>query len=274
MPLVEALILGVVQGLTEFLPISSSAHLTLLPKLWSWESPLLNSLSFDVALHFGTLIAMLLYFGRDYWNLGRAWLRHGWQRQDPNPDARLAWYLILATLPTAILALALHTQVETWFREPAAVAGALIAGGLLLGVAEKIAARQQGLETLRLGPMLLIGLFQALAIVPGVSRSGITLTAGLLLGLTRPEATRLAFLLGLPVIAGACVFKAGDLLAGSGPETLWLVLTGMAASALSGWAVIAWLLKFVRQHTFYPFVIYRVAVGAFIIAWIWSRAVR
>ncbi len=262
----EALALGAVQGATEFLPISSSAHLTLLPGMFGWSSPLLNSLAFDVVLHLGTLVAVLGYFWRDVVRLLTAWAQ-GLVRGRPfgTPDARLAWFLLAATLPAVGFALAFEPWIETTFRTPVWVAANLVGFGLLLGWAELISTRRRSLSEMTFLQAVAIGLAQALALMPGVSRSGATLTAGLALGFQREEAARFSFLLMLPAVAGAVVHQAPALAANGPAENLTALAAGLAASTGVGLLVIHWLLGFLRRRPVYGFVVYRCLFAAWVI---------
>jgi len=266
----EAAALGIVQGLTEFLPISSSAHLTLLPKMLGWHTPLLNSLAFDVALHGGTLLGVVLYFRRDILSLVRAWCL-SWRRSAPreNADARLAWYLFWATLPAVAAGLAFEETVATIFRKPAWVACWLIVFGVFLGLAERLSRQRKELPQLDLPAALAVGLAQALALMPGVSRSGVTLTAGLALGLKREAAARFSFLLSIPIIAGAFAVKAKDLLLVGTPRELALAGLGAAAAAAAGFVCIRWLLDYLRRGKLYGFVWYRLLLGLVVLFWAW-----
>jgi undecaprenyl-diphosphatase len=264
----EALALGALQGLTEFLPISSSAHLALLPWFFGWTSPLLNSLAFDVALHLGTLLAVVLYFWRDIWVMLRAWVR-GLAQADPwsDPASRLAWFIILATIPAVLAGLSLGSKLEIMFRAPAAIAGWLIAAGLLLAAAEHWSAKAKTLADMNWLQALGVGVAQALALLPGVSRSGVSISAGLLLGFRREDAARFSFLLALPAVAGACILKFPDLIR-AGHQDLPVILAGIVVSALVGWACIAGLLAYLRRRSLYVFVWYRLALGAAVLIWV------
>lgn len=251
----QAAALGLVQGLAEFLPISSSAHLILAPRLLGWPD---QGLAFDVALHWGTLAALAAAFGREWLVLIRAGLA-----RDGSESSRLFWRIALATLPAAVAGLALEDLAETAFRDPRRIAAALMAFGLLLGAADRIGGGGRSLDGLGLRGCLLIGCAQALALVPGVSRSGITITAGLFLGLARAEAARFSFLLSVPIVLGAGILKLDDvgLAAATGP--FWV---GIAVAGLSGYAAIKFLLAFVRSRGLAPFVIYRLALGVLLLA--------
>ncbi|RDV84222.1 undecaprenyl-diphosphatase UppP [Ammonifex thiophilus] len=254
MGIVEAIVLGVVQGLGEFLPISSSAHLVLVPWLFSWPDP---GLTFDVALHLGTLIAVVAYFWRDWLEL----IQKGF-RQASSREGRLFWYLVLATIPGGLAGLALEHQAETVFRTPWLVGLMLILMGLLLYLADHKGRKQINLWGIRWQEALLIGLAQAFAIIPGVSRSGVTIAAARALGINREAATRFSFLLSTPIILGAGVLKLKDLSPG---DLNLFFFSGVAAAAITGFAAIAFLLRFVTTHNFNIFVWYRFLLGAGVI---------
>jgi undecaprenyl-diphosphatase len=260
MSLIQALILGVVQGLSEFLPISSSGHLILVPWLLGWGQ---SGLTFDVALHVGTTLAVLLYFGRDWVRLIGAVLRGLTNRSArQGSDWRLAWMIVLGSVPAAIAGAALGSTVEEAIRQPLIVAALLVVFGLLLGYADRVAPRTRRMGSLTLRDALIIGVAQAIALVPGVSRSGITLTAGLLLGLDRPAAARFSFLLSAPVIVGAVLFEAFKVVRAGGLQgdgTVFAV--GIAASAITGLIAIRFLLGYLQRHSVSVFVGYRVVVG-------------
>lgn len=256
MTTVQAIILGLFQGLGEFLPISSSAHLVLVPWLFHWEDP---GLTFDIALHVGTLIAVIAYFWKD-------WLRLVTQgfTAPKTTDGRLFWYLVIATVPGAIVGYALEKKAETIFRTPLLIAVALIVMGAILYWAERKSAKKDDLSNITLRTSFLIGLSQALAIIPGVSRSGITMTTGLFSGLNREAAARFSFLLSAPIILGAAIIKVPHLV--SHPEVIDAnFLIGMVVACISGIASIGFLLRYVQTKTFLPFVWYRFAVGALVI---------
>lgn len=266
----QAVVLGLVQAVTEFLPVSSSAHLTLLPRMLGWESPLLNSLVFDVALHAGTLAALLVYFRREIARLLQAWGKRGWTREGlRDPDSRLAWGIALGTIPAGLAAWKFQKPIETLFRSPEWIAFWLAAVGLLMVLGERFGRQQRGLEAITLKDALMIGLAQAAALAPGVSRSGITLVAGLGLGLTRPAAARFSFLLSIPTVLGAILFESrhlGPSLAGTG---LIPVFAGVAAAGLAGYAGLRSLLAFLQRRPVYVFVAYRLLFAAAIVVWLW-----
>ena len=252
----QAIILGLFQGLGEFLPISSSAHLALVPWLFHWEDP---GLTFDIALHVGTLIAVIAYFWKD-------WLRLGTQgfTAPRTKDGRLFWYLVIATVPGAVVGYALEKKAETIFRTPLLIAVALIVMGAILFWAERKSAKKDDLNNITLRTSFLIGLSQALAIIPGVSRSGITMTTGLFSGLSREAAARFSFLLSAPIILGAAIMKVPYLVHHSEVINANFII-GMVVACIAGIASISFLLRYVRTKTFLPFVWYRFAIGALVI---------
>jgi undecaprenyl-diphosphatase len=257
----EALVLGLIQGLTEFLPISSSAHLLVLSQLFGWEDP---GAAFTAVTQLGTEAAVLLYFRRDLWRIGSTWAR---SLVDPSLrgviDARMGWYVIVGTLPIAILGFTFRDQIETVFRDLRITAAMLIGFGLLLGLADRVGAEDRPLTRLRLRDGVALGFGQALALIPGVSRSGGTITVGLFLGLTREAATRYSFLLAIPAVLASGFFEARKI----GEESVaWgPTLLATAVAFVVGYAVIAWLLRYIATHTFTPFVIYRIGFGSLIL---------
>lgn len=266
MLLLQALILGVVQGLTEMWPVSSSAHLVLLPWLLKWDSPLLNSLSFDVALHFGTLLALLLYFYDDLWDLARCW-GGGLETTERRENRRLGFLLVIAVIPGALAGYLFEKQADQLFRDPSLIAYALIGMGVLMVVLDLW--RPQFREISRFRPLqaLLTGCFQALAIFPGVSRSGATLTSLRLLGFQRPDAARLSFLMSIPLVGGACLFKGKHMLKAGIPQAEVLPLVvGILAAAITGFLVIKYFMKYLRSHNLLGFGIYRFILGGLVLA--------
>jgi len=254
----HAIYLALLQGFTEFLPISSSAHLILLPRLLGWTD---QGLAFDVAVHVGTLVAVLVYFRVDVLLLLSAWLRSLGTRQT-DADARLAWFVMLGTLPAAVFGLLLHDVVETWLRSPLVIAAATVGFGVLLGVADWRGRQQRDEHELRVMDVIVIGLAQALALVPGTSRSGITMTAGLALGMTRSAAARFSFLLSIPLIMMAGGYETLKLLEQAEPVDWQAILIGSAVSAVSAWLCIHLFLKLIERIGMMPFVVYRLLLGA------------
>jgi undecaprenyl-diphosphatase len=254
-----------VQGLTEFLPISSSAHLILVPRLLGWDDPFLTSPEFDVMLHLGTLAALLVYFWRDLIRLGIAWLASIRERRlADDPDRRLAWLLLLTVIPAALVGALFEDFFDETFRDALLVIPLLlVVGAGLLAIGERYGRRDRGLEKLGVRDAVVIGIAQALALFPGISRSGVTIAAGLLLGLERAAAARFAFLMGIPIIAGAGLWKLRVIVAGETSAFEPLVLAaGMIASALSGLAAIAFLLRYLRTRSTGIFIVYRLGFAA------------
>lgn len=257
----QAVAYGVVQGLGEFLPISSSAHLVLLPWFLGWEDP---GLAFDVALHLGTLLALAGYFWRDLLRLARALLASIAERKvGSDPERRLAWGMAIGSVPGAAAGFLLEAYADTVFRAPALIAGTLVVMGAILYLADRLCPVRKEVEGLTLADAFVIGVAQALAIIPGVSRSGATISAARALGLTREAAARFSFLLSAPIVFGAGVLKAPDLLAGGVDAAL---VVGIISSAVVGYVAIRYLLIYVRTRDYRLFVYYRVALGLAILA--------
>jgi undecaprenyl-diphosphatase len=262
----KAIVLGIVQGLTEFLPVSSTAHLILVPVLFGWTDELLNQLSFDVALHLGTLLALLAVFWRDWAALVVSALASLRDRSLADRDARLAWLIALATIPGVVAGLLFQRQIETTLRSPLVIGVTLIGVGLILAIIDRVSVRSRDEHALGPAAALAIGLGQASALIPGVSRSGATIAVGLAAGLTRPAAARFSFLLSTPIIAGAIAKEALDLARRGIPSSDVLpLIAGIVAAGITGYLCINFLLAYLRQRSLAAFVIYRVAVGVFII---------
>lgn len=268
----EALLLGVVQGLTEFLPISSSAHLTLLPQLFKWKAELLHSLSFDVALHLGTLLAVVIYFWRDIWVISVRWVQ-GIINKKPfeNGNAKIGWLIIIATVPVVIAALCFKEAIETIFRYPVWVSAMLIIFALLMWWADRMINQNRSMKAMAWKESLIIGLAQSLALMPGVSRSGITITAGIFMGFRREQAARFAFLLSIPTIIGATIFAIKDLWDMATNLSWVTMVVGSLASTIVGYACIAFLLSFLKKRSLWIFVIYRLVFGAVILMWYFMK---
>jgi undecaprenyl-diphosphatase len=263
----QAFVLGVVQGLAELLPISSSAHLALTPYFFGWTDP---GLAFDVALHFGTLVALIWYFRAEWWAmLESAWRIVRTRRIESVHDRRLL-YLIVATIPAGIGGVLLNDLAETTFRSPRIIGTALVVMGVLLWAVDRWSARVRMLEELTMKDAIIVGLAQVLALVPGVSRSGSTITAGRLLHLDRPTAARFSFLMSMPITVAAVVVKVPEVLRDSGGVTTPL-LVGVVAAAVSSWLAITVLLRYVSKHSFGVFAVYRVVLAAVVFATIASR---
>ena len=243
MDLIQILVLAVVQGLTEFLPISSSAHLILSPYLFGFAD---QGLAFDIAVHLGSLFAVMLYFRREIVAVTGDWFRSLPGNGKSTANSRLGWAIILGTIPVVIAGLMMKTLVENEFRSPLLIAVTTIGFGLLLWWADVRATRTRELASLRWKDALFIGMAQALALVPGTSRSGITMTAGLALGLDRTTAARFSFLLSIPAIAGAAVFEVADLAASAQPVDWTVLAAGLSVAAISAWLCIKAFIAFVQ----------------------------
>lgn len=266
--IIEAVILGVVQGLTEFLPISSSGHLILAQWATGWEGELINNLTFDVALHVGTLTAVLWYFWRDWTSLGKAAVRVMQGKAQPY-EAKLVWYIGLATVPAVVAGLLFEHTVETLFRNPLLVAGALAVGALVMWLADRYSAKARHLGSMTLGHALFVGSAQAVALIPGVSRSGITISAGLAAGYRREDAARFSFLLSTPVIAGAALLKVRQI--SFQGHAAWGCILGTLGSAVVGYLAIRFLIRYLERHSLNIFVWYRLALAVSVVAWMFLR---
>ena len=261
---IQAVILALVQGLTEFLPISSSAHLILVPMLVDWPD---QGLAFDVAVHFGTLSAVVLYFRHQLSAMARAWVGSLGSRY-PDQEARLAWAVLLGTVPLGLSGLLLHDVVETYLRSPLVIAAATILFGLLLWYADARGPQTRCEYRLSAGRVAVIAFAQVLALIPGTSRSGITITAGLLVGLDRKAAARFSFLLSIPAILMAAGYEGSKLLGGEHPVEWTPMLLGVAVSAVSAYACIHYFLKLLDRIGMLPFVWYRLLLGA-VLLWLY-----
>ncbi len=264
--------MGLVQGLTEFLPISSSGHLIIVPFLLGWDDAFIKSLAFSVMLHIGTLLALLVYFRSDWMALfpaGLAAVRDRSFQGDPN--RRLAWLLVAATIPAALAGLLLDDLIETAFREVGLVAVTLVVGGGILWLADRQGARDKGVNDVGLRVAVGIGLAQALALVPGISRSGISISAARFAGLDRPAAARFSFLMATPVTAGAALFELRRLVAGEAGVAIDVgaLAVGMVAAFFAGAVAIGGLLRYLRSSSLEVFVWYRlVLAGVVVVAWL------
>jgi undecaprenyl-diphosphatase len=259
----EVVVLGLVQGLTEFLPISSSAHLRIVSGVFFSNDP---GAAFTAVSQLGTEAAVLIYFARDIVRLVVGWVRGLMHREErAEPEYRLAWLVILGTLPISILGLLLKDQIETVARNLWLIATTLVVFGAVLGIAERVGRQKVDLERVSVRQGLGMGFAQALALIPGVSRSGGTISAGLFLGLTRPAAVRLSFLLAIPAVVASGLFELPDVLTPGGPSGLQMAVATVIAFGV-GYAAIAWLLRYIEHHSVYLFVWYRIALGAVLFA--------
>lgn len=259
MTIIEAIILGIIQGATEFLPISSSGHLVLLPTIFNMTSP---DLALIAVLHLGTLLAILIYFRRDLWQIITAVIRGLIERKPfATTESRLGWLIAVGSIPAVVLGLLFEDYLEAIFDSPVAAAFFLLITAVLLVVGERLLSGDKTPATMNWIDATIIGLFQAFALFPGVSRSGSTIVGGLIRGLDRPTATRFSFLLGVPVILGAGLFSVLDV---AGSETAFapmVYIAGFISAALVGYGCIYFLLRWVRNHTLYIFAVYCALLG-------------
>jgi undecaprenyl-diphosphatase len=259
----EAIVLGIVQGLTEFLPISSTAHLRIVPAFLGWEDP---GAAFSAVIQIGTMAAVLLYFREDLWRIARTWfasLRRPELRSDL--DARMGWYIGLGTVPIGIFGFAFKDQIETGARDLYLIGTTLIVLGIVLAIADITSRRERDIEDLRSRDAVVLGLAQAAALVPGVSRSGATITGGLFLGFTREAAARYSFLLSVPAVVVSGLFELRNI-GGDGSAGAVPTIVATLAAFVVGYAAIAWLLRWLVSHSLAIFVVYRVGLGALVIA--------
>lgn len=265
MTFVYAVLLGIVQGLTEFLPVSSSGHLLLVPEVLGWDDAFINSLAFSVMLHLGTMVALLGYFRADWIRIVPAGFATIRDRSFANdPDRRLAWLLAAATIPAAIVGYLFNDVIETTIREPWLVVVTMVIGAALLWVADHLGRQDKEVADVTFPISVGLGLAQALALVPGISRSGISISAARLAGLRRPDAARFSFLMATPITIGAIVFEARKLVSGESgvaPELAPLVV-GLVASLVSGLLAIHFMLRYLRTRSLDIFVWYRLGVAA------------
>jgi undecaprenyl-diphosphatase len=266
--LIQAIVLGLVQGATEFIPVSSSGHLVIVPWLLGWEKP---SLLFDTVLHWGTLLAIALVFWRDFIAIIVASLRSIVQRSLADPNARLGWYIVVGSIPAAVTGLLLKDQIESLFASPRAAGGFLLVTAALLIGSEQLAkqiGRRKTTETMSWTDTIVIGLAQAIALAPGISRSGSTIAAGLARGMQREAAARFSFLLGTPAFLGAGLLALSDALATDAAEVtaqLPMMVVGFVVSALAGYAAIRFLLAYLRRRTLYVFAVYCILMAALVL---------
>jgi undecaprenyl-diphosphatase len=270
----EAIVLGITQGLTEFLPISSTAHLRIVPAFAGWEDP---GAAFTAVVQLGTMVAVLLYFREDLMRIGIAWLRSLRDRAVRRTlDARLGWYIVLGTVPIAIFGFAFRHQIENGARDLYLIGTMLILLGLVLLWAEEVGTKRRSIEQINQRDGLVIGIAQALALIPGVSRSGATISAGLFRGFDRPSAARYSFLLSVPAVVLSGLFELLKIIdgsehqkAGAGP----LIIATLTAFVV-GYASIAWLLRYLTHHSTMLFVVYRVSLGILVLALTASGAIH
>ena len=269
---VQALVMGLVQGLTEFLPVSSTGHLILVPFLAGWDDAFIRSLAFSVMLHLGTLLALLVYFRAEWVRLVPAAIATIRDRSmQGDEDRRLAWLLLASTIPAAIAGVVLNDLIETSFRQVELVALTLVIGGIILALADRFGAKSRSIEDVTFPIAIGIGVAQALALVPGISRSGISIAAARMVGMDRESAARFAFLMATPITAGAGLFEVRKLIAGEGGVDVSIapLVVGLVAAAISGMAAIHFMLAFLRRQSLDVFVLYRFALAAVVlIVWL------
>lgn len=266
----QAIVEGVIQGLTEFLPISSTAHLRVYPSFFGWEDP---GAAFTAVVQLGTMAAVLIYFREDLWRIARAWLRG---LRDPSVrhelDARMGWYILIGTIPIGIFGLAFSHQIETGARSLTVIGITLIVFGLVLHWADRTATTDRELSSITPRDGILIGFAQALALVPGVSRSGATISGGLLLGFDRESAARYSFLLSVPSVVLSGLFELRKVGEGGGPAPVPTIIATLLAFVV-GYAAIAWLLRWLVSHDLTVFVIYRIGLGILVLSLVAAGAI-
>jgi len=259
----RAVVLGVIQGLTEFLPISSSAHLAIFPKFFGWDDP---GAAYTAVVQIGTELAVVLYFWRDIWTIGSGWVRGVFSRDArERPEWRMGWFIIIGSLPIVVLGVLLQSLIDREFRNLWVIGTTLVVLGVVLGIAERVGRKTRPIEQLTWSHAVLLGLAQAGALVPGVSRSGATISMGLFLGYERAVATRYAFLLAIPAVVGAGVYKLKDIPGGDNSYGTGPTVIGTVVAFVVGLAVIHWLLQYVSKNSYTPFVIYRILLGALVL---------
>jgi undecaprenyl-diphosphatase len=264
----KAVVLGVIQGLTEFLPISSSAHLRIFPEWFGWGDP---GAAFTAVIQIGTELAVLIFFRKDIWRIASAWVR---SLYDPawrgHVDTRMGWYVIVGSLPIVILGVLLKDVIEKDFRSLWIIGTTLVVLGVVLGVADRVGRNDRNIQKMTLRHAVMLGGAQAMALIPGVSRSGATISMGRFLGYEREAATRFAFLLAIPAVVGAGIFELQEIPGGDNAYGPVPTLIATVVSFLVGYAAIAWLLRYVSTKSFLPFVIYRIALGSLTLFLVWQ----
>lgn len=273
MTIIQSIILGILQGLTEFLPISSSAHLVIVPFFLGWSIPEKEAFIFNVLVQDGTLLAVIIYFWKDLISILKGWFQALFAGQPfRDTEARLGWYLILATIPAGVFGLTVKKYIEAAFSSPLATGIFLLVTAVLLFAAEQFGRRQRELESVTWLDALVMGIFQAIAVFPGISRSGATITGGMLRNLTRPAAARFSFLMSVPVMLAAGLVEFLDLTKISGQASfIPVVVAGFIAAAIVGYLSIRWLLKYLMQHSLRVFSIYCLIIGIVTVAFVYVR---
>ena len=261
---IEAIVLGIAQGLTEFLPISSTAHLRIVPAFAGWDDP---GALFTAVIQLGTMVAVVIYFWRDLMRITSTWLS-SLRRPELRGelDARMGWYVIIATIPIGVVGLAFNDQIENGARNLYLIGAVLIAAGLVLAVADRVGRRARGLGDVRRRDAVWVGIAQALALIPGTSRSGATITAGLFLGLQREAAARFSFLLSIPAIVLSGLYGLTELITGDDSVSFGALALATVVAFVFGYVSIAFLLRYLASHSMMIFVIYRVVLGVIVLA--------
>ena len=263
MDFLRSVVLGLLQGLTEFLPISSSAHLAIFPKFFGWSDP---GAAYTAVVQIGTELAVVLYFWRDIWSIATGWLKGLFSAEARREQEwRMGWFVIIGSLPIVLIGLALESQIDDNFRNLWVIGTTLIVLGVVLGIAERVGRNAKPIEDLTWGQAVLFGLAQAAAVVPGVSRSGATISMGLFLGYERAAATRYAFLLAIPAVVGAGVYKLKDVPGGQNEYGWAPTIVGTVVAFVVGIAVLHWLLGYVSKRSYAPFIAYRIGLGALVL---------
>lgn len=261
--LLKAVVLGTLQGLTEFLPISSSAHLRIFPELFGWGDP---GAAFTAVIQIGTELAVLIYFRNDIWRIGTAWVRSLYRPEyRGHLDSRMGWFIIIGSLPIVLLGIVLKDVIERDFRNLWIIGTTLIVLGVILGVADRMSSDRKRVKDLSMRDAVLMGLAQACALVPGVSRSGATISMGRFLGYEREAATRYAFLLAIPAVVGAGLFELKEIPNGDNSYGWGPTVVATVVAFVVGYAAIAWLLRYVSTRSYLPFVLYRIGLGTMVL---------
>ena len=269
--LLKAIVLGTIQGLTEFLPISSSAHLRILPEIFGWGDP---GAAFTAVIQIGTELAVLIYFRKDIWRIATTWLKSLVKPEyRGHLDARMGWYVIIGSMPIVILGVLLKDTIETEFRSLWLIGTTLIVMGVVLGIADRVGSLDRTMRNLNLTHAVYFGIAQSMALIPGVSRSGATISMGRFLGYDREAATRFAFLLAIPAVVGAGVFELKEIPNGDNAYGWGPTIVATVVSFVIGYAAIAWLLRYVSTRYYLPFVIYRIALGTLVFVLLGTGAI-
>jgi undecaprenyl-diphosphatase len=262
--LLKAVFLGVLQGLTEFLPISSSAHLRIFPEMFGWGDP---GAAFTAVVQIGTELAVLIFFRHDIWRIGSTWVKSLFRAEyRGHLDSRMGWFIIIGSLPIVLLGILLKDVIEQDFRNLWIIGCTLIVLGIILGVADRLSADDRQIRDLSLRDAVLMGFAQACALIPGVSRSGATITMGRLLGYERAAATRYAFLLAIPAVVGAGLFELKEIPHGDNSYGWAPTIVATVVAFVVGYAAIAWLLRYISTNSYLPFVLYRIGLGSLTLA--------